>query len=252
METLFIGKNPIFLPQTESTNSYAISLLKNVNPMEGTVVHAAHQTEGRGQRGTSWNSDPHSNLAASVILKPTFLEIKNHFYLYKIAALACFDTMAQILEKRQFDIRIKWPNDILVNNRKICGILVENGISGRHLSYSVVGVGMNLNQQEFGDLDKAVSYRMLTGEEIAGQYVLCMLCKNLERWYMALKQNRLTHIADRYRSCLFALDKKREFEINDQRRQLTVKGVSDNGLLHLESENGEMLEADVKEIRWVL
>src|SRR5688572_20998788 len=115
MDTLFIGKNPIFLPHTDSTNSYAIGLLKNVNLPEGTMVHTAFQSNGKGQRGSAWTSEPLSNLAVSFVLKPTFLALKNNFYLYKVAALACFDTLSEILGKRQFDIKIKWPNDMLVN-----------------------------------------------------------------------------------------------------------------------------------------
>jgi BirA family transcriptional regulator, biotin operon repressor / biotin---[acetyl-CoA-carboxylase] ligase len=126
METLFVGKNTIFLPEIPSTNSYATHLLKNVNLAEGTVVHTANQTQGRGQWDKRWSSEPSSNLTVSVVLKPTFLELKKQFLLYQIAALACYDTIAGLLNNSQYDIKIKWPNDILINRKKTAGILIEN------------------------------------------------------------------------------------------------------------------------------
>src|SRR5215211_2478906 len=104
METLFIGANLIFLPEVDSTNSYAIELLKNVNLPEGSVIHTANQTSGRGQRGNVWNTRPGSNLTVSVVIKPTFLDLKHQFYLYQITALACYDVMTEILDEGQFDI----------------------------------------------------------------------------------------------------------------------------------------------------
>jgi BirA family biotin operon repressor/biotin-[acetyl-CoA-carboxylase] ligase len=251
METLFIGKTPIFLPQTDSTNSYAIGLLKNVNLNEGTVVHTAFQSSGKGQRGSSWTSEPLSNLAASIILKPSFLELKNHFYLYQIAALSCFDTLSELFDTRHFDVKIKWPNDILVNGRKICGILIENTVTGEHLKHSVIGVGMNLNQQQFSGLPNATSYKILTGESITEKQVLQSLCFHLEKNYLALKQGRFDFIRQRYLDHLYGLDQRLQFEFKSSVRQLLVKGVSLNGLLHLIDENGGNIEADVKEVKWM-
>ncbi len=252
METLFIGKTPIFLPQSDSTNSYAISLLKNVNPPEGTVIHAACQTAGKGQRGSAWLSEPLSNLAASVILKPSFLDIKNHFFLYQVAALSCFDTLSQILDKRHFDIKIKWPNDILVNGRKICGILIENGISGQEIKYSVIGVGINLNQQHFQGVYNATSYKLLIGEDIAEKHVLELFCGHLEKNYLALKQNRLEDLRGRYLANLFGLDSRLQFEVNSRVQHLKVMGVGTTGLLHLVDDEGGKIEADVKEVKWLI
>jgi BirA family biotin operon repressor/biotin-[acetyl-CoA-carboxylase] ligase len=88
MGTLFIGKNTLFLLEVESTNTYAMNMLRNVNAIEGTVVYTDNQTKGKGQRGASWNSETASNITASVILKPQFLSVENSFYLSKISALA--------------------------------------------------------------------------------------------------------------------------------------------------------------------
>ena len=126
METLFIGKNLLFLHDVESTNTYAMNLLRNVNVIEGTVIHTDNQTNGRGQRGALWTSNIAQNITSSIILKPTFLPIDNTFYLSKISALAVYDVLTDILPNSQYDTKIKWPNDILVNQQKIAGILIEN------------------------------------------------------------------------------------------------------------------------------
>ena len=251
METLFIGKNTIFLPETDSTNSYAMGLLKNVNLPEGTVVHAAVQHAGKGQRGTSWKADPQRNLTVSVLLKPVFLGIKNSFLLYQVAALSCFDTLAQFLDNGQFDIKIKWPNDILVNGKKIAGILIENTVSGDEIRNSIIGFGINLNQESFGEIGNATSYRMLTGEDLPPRKALGALCSSLEKNYLLLRENKHDQLRDRYLSVLYGLDCTLPFAMGDVVRHLRVRGVHRNGLLNLEDEQGGLLQVDVKEVRWL-
>ena len=107
MMTGIIGRNLIFLPNVDSTNSYAMQLLKNVKPKEGTVVYAGAQSHGRGQRAKVWDSEPGRNVTMSVILFPGFLEIKKQYFLYQIAALACYDTISANLDQNQFVIKKK-------------------------------------------------------------------------------------------------------------------------------------------------
>jgi BirA family transcriptional regulator, biotin operon repressor / biotin---[acetyl-CoA-carboxylase] ligase len=251
METLFIGKNSIFLPEVDSTNSYAIDLLKNVNLPEGTVIHTAHQKTGRGQRGSVWTAEPLSNVTASLIIRPTFLDLKNQFLLYQITALACYDTMSDLLNKSQIDIKIKWPNDILVNGKKIAGILIENNLTGATINWSVIGIGINVNQESFPDLPRATSVKMITGESIAYNSALERFCRHFEKYYLALKQGRTEPITERYLSLLFGLNERLDFSMNDKKRSLLVTGVSSKGLLQLEDEAGLNIEADVKQLEWL-
>lgn len=251
METLFIGKNIIFLPEIQSTNSYAIDLLKNVNLPEGTVVHALNQTHGKGQRGSAWNAEPERNLTASFILRPTFLALKNQFLLYQVVALACYDAMAQILDSSQIDIKIKWPNDILVNQKKIAGILIENTIHNGQISWCVAGVGVNINQENFENNLKATSLKSITGKIFSIDYVLEILCQHLEKHYLALLNSRKENITSVYLKNLFGLDQYRDFELHGKIESFCVKGVGDTGLLVLQNENGEEREMDVKDIKWI-
>jgi BirA family transcriptional regulator, biotin operon repressor / biotin---[acetyl-CoA-carboxylase] ligase len=252
METLFIGKNIIFLPEIHSTNSYATHMLKNVNLAEGTIVHTANQTHGKGQRGSSWIAHSKRNLTASVILKPTFLDLKKHFFLYQIVALACFDTMAEILDTSQFDIKIKWPNDILVNEKKIAGILIENNLQNNQINWCVAGIGINVNQENFGEITQATSLKLITQKDYSIELVLEKLCQHLEKHYLALRNKKFEHLKTTYLNNLYGLNKRLGFEMQGLRKNMRVLGISENGLLQLEEDSGDVIEVDVKEVKWLL
>jgi len=251
METLFIGKNIIFLPEMDSTNSYATHLLKNVNLHEGTVVLTANQTQGKGQRGASWDAQPERNLTASVILKPGFLSVKNQFFLYEVAALACYDAMAEILDSSQIDIKIKWPNDILVNRKKIAGILIENNILNSQVNWCVTGIGINVNQEIFAAGIQATSLKLITGNNYSVEYVLQLVCKHLEKHYLALMSAKYTTIHSVYLKRLFGLNEYLDFEVQGSVKTLLVKGLGETGLLMLEDETGTEMQVDVKEVKWM-
>lgn len=251
METLFIGKNIIFLPEIHSTNSYAIDLLKNVNLPEGTLVHTANQTEGKGQRGSSWKSEPAMNVTATVILRPGFLSIKNQFFLYQIVALACYDTTAEILDSSQIDIKIKWPNDILVNKKKLGGVLIENNIQNNQINWCAAGIGINVNQEKFDGSIIATSYKLIDGKEHAIDFVLKTLCKHLEKHYLSLLNSKFERINENYLKHLYGLDLWLDFEIGESIKNVLVKGVGITGLLILEDKQGKTFEVDVKEVKWL-
>jgi len=252
METLFVGKKVIFLPETVSSNSYAIELLKNVNLPEGTVVHTDHQLKGRGQRDKGWIADAARNLTFSVVLRPDFLPLQKQFFLYQISALACYDAMAEFLNPGQFDIKIKWPNDILVNGRKIAGILIENNILNNRINWSVTGIGINVNQLQFEESFKATSMQLLTGTDYSVKLILERVCVHLEKYYLDLRNKRFDFIRENYLSNFYGLNQQLPFELNDERRQLLVKGIGESGLLRLETESRQQLEFDVKGVRWIL
>ena len=252
METLFIGKNIIFLPEIHSTNSYAIDLLKNVNLSEGTVIHTANQTQGKGQRGSVWNTESKRNLTASVILKPTFLDVQNQFFLYQIVALACYDSVAEILDSSQFDIKIKWPNDILVNKKKVAGILIENSIQNNQINWSVAGVGINVNQEVFDSNLSATSLKLLDKNNHPVEFVLKTLCKHLEKHYLTLRHSKSTAISHTYLKRLYGMNQFLEFDVQGEKKTLRVKGLSETGLLLLEEKSGKINETDVKDVKWIL
>jgi len=248
MATLFIGQNKIFLPQTESTNSYAIGLLKNVNPPEGSIVCTDHQTEGRGQRGNTWEADPSMNITFSLILKPVFLNVKNSFYLSKMTALALHDVLTEALRDGQFDIKIKWPNDMLVNGKKIAGTLIENSCKEDRLLWSVVGIGLNVNQDVFKGLPDAVSLKMLAGKNHDRDGVMNSLLIYLEKWYLKLRSLRFDEIDTAYLSHLHGMNELVQMEKGKEKFQARIAGVNESGEL-LADLGTEVKAFEVKEIR---
>jgi BirA family biotin operon repressor/biotin-[acetyl-CoA-carboxylase] ligase len=155
----------IHLPEVDSTNNYLLrQLAQGVDYPDGTVVYTTVQSCGRGQQGNSWESEPGRNLAFSLLLKPTFLPVTMSFALSELTALAIAETLDEYVP----GFLIKWPNDIYHDDRKAVGILIENRLSGRTLSHSIVGVGVNLNQRVFrSDAPNPVSVVQLMEERAA-------------------------------------------------------------------------------------
>ncbi len=251
MQTGIIGRNRIFLTTVDSTNSYAMQLLKNVKPEEGTVVYAKAQTQGRGQRSKVWESEPGLNITMSVILYPSFLELKNQRYLYQIAALACHDTIATILDKGQFDIKIKWPNDILVNSRKVCGILIENNIMDAKIHSAVIGIGLNVNQKIFTQQTNAGSLSLFCEQDLDTSVILKNLCAELDKFYCLLREENPEVLDARYQNLLFGRNEWRAFLFQGKQTQLKVIGTCSSGLLLVEGRDGKTKEVDAQELTWI-
>ncbi len=254
METLFIGKNSLFLHEVESTNTYAMNLLRDVNPIEGTIVYTDNQTHGKGQRGALWTSKIGQNMTVSVILKPQFLSLDKTFYLSKISALAVYDVLTDILANSQYDIKIKWPNDILVNQRKIAGILIENNFTTHSIQYSVIGVGLNVNQIEFGDFERAaISLKLLENIDIDRKMILELFCQKLEKWYLKLKEHKFDLIDETYLNNLYGINEILAFESLDKTAfQGKMLGVSKMGKLVVELPNLKRKEFDIKEVKFLI
>lgn len=149
MCAVFTGKNLIQLNQTDSTNIHLTQLAQDNNLPEGTVVNAAFQTHGKGQRNNSWEAEKGMNITFSVLYKPHFLPLSKHFLLSKAISLGVFDYLNCICA----EVKVKWPNDIYVGNKKIAGILIENSIKGNNIYQSVIGIGININQSNFSTLN---------------------------------------------------------------------------------------------------
>jgi BirA family biotin operon repressor/biotin-[acetyl-CoA-carboxylase] ligase len=254
MQTLFIGKPLVFLSEVNSTNTYAMNLLRDVNVIEGTVIYTDNQTNGRGQRLAQWHSSIATNLTLSCILKPSFLQTDSVFYLSKISALAVYDLLTEILSDSQYDIKIKWPNDILVNKRKIAGILIENNINRTVLQHAVIGIGINVNQVDFGDLNSiAISLRQLTNQQYDRKIVLEKLCAHIEKWYLKLKLSKFEDIDEAYSHRLFGKNQIIDFKKQDGLLfKGYIKGVTKEGKLVVEMIDSSVYYFDIKELQFVI
>jgi len=243
--TLFIGKKLIFMPECHSTNSLALELCQQSYVPEGTLVITDRQTAGRGQRGNTWESNPGMNLTFSVILKPTFLAIKDQFSLSMITSLAIRDYLAAMCSDPVF---IKWPNDILVKQSKICGTLIENQLMGEQLSYAVVGIGLNINQHQFNTM--ATSLSLIVGKDFDLQDVLDGLLSHLESRYLQLRQGRTPHLKEDYLKYLYRFNEHHTFQSGDDQFGGKILGIDDQGRLRVLIRDQEK-DFGVKEISFV-
>jgi BirA family biotin operon repressor/biotin-[acetyl-CoA-carboxylase] ligase len=245
-KTLFIGKNLVFVPECHSTNSLALELSQLPATPDGSVVITSNQTAGRGQRGNVWQSTPGKNLTLSVLLKPGFLSTKNQFFLNIFTSLAIYDL---IEHKTAEAVRIKWPNDILVGGRKLCGILIENQIRSTQVSASVIGIGLNVNQTAF-ELPSATSLAIVLKTELDLQTVMEDLVVLLEKRYLQLREGQLTALQNEYLQRLYWRGEKHLFESKGETFEGIITGIDETGRLSIAT-NNHTLTFDIKEIRYV-
>lgn len=240
-----IGNNLIRLQDVDSTNNYAANLLNGSEPPEGTVILAYNQFGGKGQRGAVWTAEPGANLTLSIIIYPKKIEPQHQFDISKMAAVALADTIDELTGLTS---QIKWPNDILVNGKKVAGILIENSMSGRYLSTSIIGTGLNVNQRNFEGLPRASSLLIEGGRELDLEKVLEKFLSLLDYYYMVLIRGNLAKIESIYQEKLFRKGVRSNFILENVEVNGVIKGVQKNGRLEVEFPAGHVLDFDLKEI----
>lgn len=233
------------MPECHSTNDIAAAIAKTKGSWEGTVVVTDHQINGRGQRGNDWQSAKGENLTFSVILNPSALRAADHFHLHYVTSLAVFNTLKSYAK----DVKIKWPNDILVKGKKICGILIENSISKRHIENSIVGIGLNVNQDIF-HYDRATSLKDLTGLDYRREEILAVLCEQLEAAYLSLRRGEAAVLKSHYLKNLFQYKQPAMYEAHGEAFSGSIEGVDKHGRLMIERA-GAVQYYDFKEVSFV-
>lgn len=244
--TLIIGKVLEHYEKCSSTNFVAKQILAKSTPPDGMVVSTDNQTEGRGQYGNQWQSEAYQNLAFSVILYPR-IPINEQFYLSKITSIACVEALNSITN---LDFQIKWPNDIYFKNKKVGGLLIENQIIGEQIGNSVVGIGINLNQEKFEGLPQASSIYLLVRYLLNRKKCLEIILEHLDVWYLKLKQGKFQTIDQSYYSYLMGFQELISYMENGTKKTGKLKGVNKTGQLLVE-ENGQQRQFDFKAIEWV-
>ncbi|MFZ4559979.1 MAG: biotin--[acetyl-CoA-carboxylase] ligase [Saprospiraceae bacterium] len=247
--TNFIGKVLHRFEELPSTNAYALELLSKSTPEEGTAISTQNQTAGRGQIGRKWESAPGENLTVSVILYPNFLTAAQNFQLNKAVALGVRDFVVSALPSaRTF---VKWPNDLYVNDRKICGILIQNAIQRNRIQNSVLGIGLNVNQNHFTWAPNATSLFLESGQVFSLEQTLLDMFFFLEKRYLQLASDTQTLNED-YLEALYRIHQESEFQKPDgQRFKGTITGVGPAG--HLLVLHGQQVGSyDLKEIQMIL
>ncbi len=237
----------IKLNATNSTNTYLKNLLKEKQVKDLSCIWALSQTQGRGQQGAKWISDPGKNLTFSVLKKFENLPSEYHFLLNMEVSLAIFRALKKLYIP---DLAVKWANDILSSKKKICGILIENTLHKEQISSSIIGIGLNVNQVFFNDLPNVSSLQKIMGHPFDLEEVLLLICQELEVSLKSLSPTRFETMLDEYHTHLFRKDKPSTFEYpNGERFMGYIRGVSHNGQLQVEQEDALMSSFSLKEIK---
>ena len=241
--------NPIIkFESIDSTNNYATNHLVEEGWLEGTVVFADVQLKGKGQLQNSWESEKGKNLLISIVLYPEFVPVQNQFEISKVIALSVCEVVSLFVE----NVSIKWPNDIYVGNQKIAGILIENAVIGNELSYSVAGVGLNVNQQLFlSDAPNPVSLYQLKGIEFDREEILSLLLQSVWKWYEMLKQKNILAIDTAYLNLLYQLDVEATYKDDSGVFSGKIIGVDPIGQLMIEKSSGEIRSYFFKEVAFL-
>ena len=239
----------IKLTETGSTNAFAKELLKNEQAVEGTVILASYQTAGKGQDSNSWESDAGENILMTMILYPDFLEISRQFRLSMAIALGISDFLKSLLPGHV--IRIKWPNDIYIGDKKIGGILINNEVMGSQFKHAIAGIGINVNQTYFSrEIPNPVSLKLLTGNTNDIDKLVLLLSENLLGRYEQLRKEEEYIIIHDYHALLLGMGEWKEYIYRNKKIRAKIKGVNEFGRLMLETD-GALIECDLKEIAYL-
>lgn len=243
-----IGSKVCYAPEAESTNTEATKGLAE-KALEGSTYIVDYQTKGRGQRGNFWESEQGKNLTFSILVYPNFLPILDHFYLSKVVA----NGMVEVLDSVGIKAKVKWPNDIYVGDKKIAGILIENGLMGANLSHSIWGVGLNVNQTEFkSNAPNPTSVMLLLGTFHDRNNLLHAVLYAIDGWYAKLKAGCLNEIDSYYWTSLYRNDGWYWYESEGERFKARIRTIEHTGELTLENEKGELKSFAFKEVSFII
>lgn len=225
----------VHLDETDSTNSW----LKAHASTADTAVWTDGQTAGRGCGSNTWESEHGQNLTFSLLIHPAEVPATRQFSVSMAISL----TIVDVLKDYFGEVSIKWPNDIYWRDRKLCGILIEQQLSGAFIRQSIIGVGLNVNQQVFtSDAPNPVSMRQILGHEVSREEVLQ---KILDRFTLQAD-------ADAYRQCLYRREGYHPYRDADGVYEARLLTVEDDGHLLLQDRNGRQRRYAFKEVAFLI
>lgn len=234
------GRKLIHLDSVDSTNNYVANLVKEQGLSSGTVIMADHQFAGKGQRDAEWQSLAGMNITLSIYLDDVNLSVNRQFRITQLISLG----IHEFLKQQSIESEIKWPNDVYVNGVKIGGILIESHISGKEIKSSIIGIGLNVNQKDFGSIN-ATSMSLESGK----QYILNELYFSFihvmngvwEKYWADINLDK------RYLNSLYRIDVRSSYTDKNGEFEGVITGVSSEGKLRMER-GAETIEYSLKEI----
>lgn len=238
----------IYLEEVESTNKYLIDLLETEKIEIGTAFFCFNQTKGRGQKGNVWISESGKNISYSIVIYPDYISARNQFIISQVVALA----VKSFLEEFTKNISIKWPNDTYWKDRKIAGTLIENKLKGDLIEYSVIGVGINVNQEIFPEnLPNPVSLKQITGIEYDLKDLVQKMHNKILSALEDLSHGTEVEIQRFYLNSLYRRDGFHSYSDGEKEFAARIRGISAQGNLILEHEDGSLKDYAFKEVTFV-
>ncbi len=232
MKQALFGKEIIHLSNIDSTNNFAAKLLSENLCQNGAVIMADVQTEGKGQRGNIWLSESGKNLLSSFVFKPDNLSVENQIAITWATSLSLLET----LRKFNIEAQIKWPNDILVGGKKIAGILIENQLQGTRISCSIIGIGLNLNQTFFEDLN-ATSLQLETEQTVQPRTFLNLLAHEMNEQFQLIYSSSFEILKTEYENNLFQMNELRNYQDEFGEFVGKIIGTTNEGKILIEKSN---------------
>ena len=236
------------LDTVDSTNTWVAQNEKELP--SPALVRGIAQNKGRGQRGNSWEAEPGKNFTGSVLFHPLNFPASSQFLLSEAIALAIIRT----LSSHGIEAKIKWPNDIYVGNSKICGILTEHVVTGRTITRTISGIGLNVNQEKFlSDAPNPTSMKIITGADYNLDEISVQIADNIEKNLSEICRPEELH--EKFMTTLWRHDG--EFhpffdKIKNERINARIQSVASDGLLTIITDKGEKRDFAFKEIEFIL
>lgn len=237
----------IVLDTVNSTNNYIANLLKAEDIGHGTVILSYNQQNGKGQRGAIWESEPYKNIAFSIYLQHSYKTISDAHQLSYAIALAVKD----FLSHYQIHANVKWPNDLLVGNKKIAGVLIENQLSNSNLNSSIIGIGINVNQLFPEDLPFSVtSMTKLLNTEFNLESLSFSLIECVETRYEQFTKGDYLSLSNEFVENMWGKGEWLTAELDGKQQTVKIEGTDDKGYLRL-NVGGEIRSFDIKEVKFI-
>lgn len=244
IHTKWAGKTVHFARETDSTNLWIKRLAKEGAP-EGTLALAEFQSAGRGRLGRSWEVPEGTSVMMSILLRPKF-EPQYAPTLTLVMGMA----VAKAVKKLGFDVSIKWPNDVVVSHKKICGILTEMGVRDGKIDYAVIGVGINVNIREFSEemADKATSLYLESGREFDRSQIPGLVMEAFEEYYEKFAATcDLSGLKEEYESILANYNQPVRV-LAKEPYEGVARGITDGGELLVEKTDGTIVAVSAGEV----
>jgi len=225
-------------------------MVSNSEPLpEGTVIMAENQYAGRGQVESNWHAEPGKNLTFSILLYPEFLIPAAQFSLNMAVSVAIQHALKTLTGE---GLTIKWPNDIYFGRKKIGGILIENVLSGNRIKASIIGIGINVNQEVFDAAleDRAGSIYQILHQHVNLISLLTQICSHIEVSYLKLRAGNYKTLREEYLNFLYRFNLKAAYRQNGHIIEGKIVDVSDTGFLSMETESG-IMSYNFKEIEFI-